>query len=184
MAVMSDLQEGILTRLKSKGLDVRQFAFKDLIDGTINLTRPAVNIVINSATAKKISMTAYSQVLTVSVILVVQELKGGTTGEGKRRSRTYDLIEALTDDLAIQNFGLPLENPMFPLGFNNLTNQQQAAVGIMMFEIRFWCSYLIRKQDDSADYGTLANVLLDYTLEPVDPAAQPPQAEDNLTLSI
>ena len=121
MGIMSDLQEAILTRLKDRGLDTNEIAYKDLIDGTINITRPAVNITFNDASVKKVTLTTYKFVTTISLILVVNWLRGGAQGEGQRKAKIYDLIEATSDYLVIQDFGLPLENPLFPMGFRNIT---------------------------------------------------------------
>jgi hypothetical protein len=181
--MMTELTEAILTRLKDRGLLTNEISFKDLIDGTININRPAVNITLNTASVKKVTVNTYKFVTMVSLILVVNWLKGGAQGEGQRKAKIYDLIESISNYLTIQDFGLALENPLFPTGFQNITTAKLAKAGYQLYELKFWCSWNVTKEEMYPGSVDLKSLVAQYTLEPVDAAAEPPQAEDILIVN-
>jgi hypothetical protein len=166
--MMIELTQKILDALKSQGLDTREIGFKDLIDGQLNLTRPAVNITINSATHKQVTMFTYKSVIVVTMILIIQNLRGGAQGEGQRKEAVYKLIESIEKYLTLQRWDLPLENPLIPQGTRNITSPQWAKAGYQLYELRFWTSYNIDWQSTEGDYGTLQQILAKYWLEPND----------------
>lgn len=165
--MLIELTEAILDSLKANGLDVREIGFKDLIDRQLNLTRPAVNISINQARAEQVTLTTYKYRLTVSLVIIFGHLMGGARGEGKRKEGIYKLIESISDFLTLQNFGLALENPMIPMGFRNITTYDVAKAGYQIYELQFWASYNVTKQDTD-DLGTLNSILAMYWLKPHD----------------
>jgi len=179
--MMTEVTQAILDRLKDRGLDVREIAFKDLIDGTINLTRPAVNITMNQASVKRVAVNTYKYVTIVSLILVVNHLKGGAIGDGQRKSKIYELIEGISNYLTLQDFGLALENPMIPMGFNNITTTTLAKVGYSLYELKFWCSWNVDKEE--LDSPIIESLLINYWLEPELTNAEPPQASDVVDLT-
>ena len=178
--MMADLATNIKDKLKSSGLDVKEIAYKDLIDKTINLTRPAVNIAINESRAEKVSMFSFKYKLTVSLALVVQSLKAGASGEAVRKEKIYDLIEAITDSLLLQRLDLDLENPLMPMGFRNITSYELARAGFQMYQLQFWCSYLHTRTTESYDgeYGPLKEILAKYWIKPNDAYTDPDRAEN------
>ena len=180
--MMTELSEAILTRLKDRGLDINEIAYKDLIDGTINISRPAVNITFNDSSIKKVTLETYKFVTTISLILAVNWLTGGAQGEGQRKAKIYDLIEATSGFLTIQDFGLGLENPLFPMGFRNITTAKLAKAGYQIYELKFWTSWNVTKEDMYPNSMSLEKLVLEYTLEPVLASAEPPQGSDNIVL--
>ena len=188
--MLIQLTQAILDRLKEHGLDVQEIGFKDLIDGTINLTRPAVNITVNNAVAKKVTLTTYKWVCTVSLLCIINVVKGGSQGEGLRKQRAYELVEAVSDYLCLQDFadklapqGLALENPLFLNAFTNITTPTLAKAGYQVYEVKYWTSYNVTKEDPYANSLELKSLVAQYTIVPEDAAAEPPQAEDVITLN-
>lgn len=180
---MSDLHAAILDSLKNNGLDVREIGAKDLIDGTINLTRPAVNITINQGNFSKVTLYTYKCRAYVSLIVVINRLRGGPTGEFQRKEAVYNLIESICNFITLQNFGLPLENPMIPDGFRNITTAVFAKAGYQLYELKFWTSWTVDMQDKD-DLGTIQSILAKYWLVPNDdPATDPDRAEDKIDLT-
>lgn len=179
--VMSDLHAAIIDSLKGQGLDVREIGAKDLIDGTINLTRPAVNITINEAGFSKVTLYTYKCKCVVSLILVINRLRGGATGEAQRKAAVYDLIESVAAYLTLQKLVPELENPLIPQGFRNITSQTFAKAGYQLYELRFWTSWTTEMGNpDGADLGTLQNILAKYWLTPDHPTTGPTDAEDDV----
>lgn len=181
--IMGKLQAAILDRLKDRGLDVREIAFKDLIDGTLNLTRPAANITFNNASAKKVTMYTWKYVTTISLLLVIQWLKAGPVGDAQRKQQIYDLIEGISNYLSMQDFGLELETPLYPLGFNNITTMKLAKAGYQLYELRFWTAWNVTKEDMYPNSLDLKTIVTEFTLEPEDANAEPPQGGDVIDLT-
>ena len=183
--MMIELTQAILQKLKDDGLDAREIGFKDLIDKTINLDRPAVNITINQATVKQVTLSTYKYILTVTLNIVFMDLKGGSAGEGRRKEGVYKLIEAISDSLILQKFGLELENGLYPLRFRNITTYDLAKAGFQVYALEFWCSYNVTYHDsEDADRGKLNTIVADYWLCPPDSTSMTPpsRAENYMTV--
>jgi len=164
--MISTIQESINQRLKDAGVDVEEINYKDLIAGTLNLRRPAVNVTINTASFEKIAQNyAYKAKLIVSLLIVFSHKRGGPTGEALRKEGTYNIIEALVNALMLEDFGY-LENPLIPQSFRNITTKEYAMAGYQLYQMNFWCSYIFTKIPGDTDYGTLQALLAQYYLEP------------------
>lgn len=166
--MISELVEGITKQLKADGLEIREVGFKDLVDGTINLTRPAVNVVVKTGDYQKVTLTSYKCRADVSVYIVFQDVRGGTAGDTRRREGVYKILEAVTQSLLLSDCGLDfLENPLFPVSFRNVTTAEYAKVGFQIYELMFWCSFIFEKTDRD-DLGYLNSLLVQYYLQPRD----------------
>lgn len=182
--MMAELATRIKDRLKASGLNTKEVAYKDLIDKTINLTRPAVNVTINQAEAQKVTLYCFKYRLTVTLTIVVQYLKAAPAGEAIRKEKVYDLIEAITDSLLLQKLGLDLENPLMPMGFRNVTPYDLAIAGYQLYTVNFWCSYNHKVSElIDGDYGELAEILAKYWIEPNDDPATDPDRAENLIVT-
>ena len=188
--MMIELTQAILDELKSNGLDVREIGFKDLttMQASMNLTRPAVNISINSATGQKIAVGLpqehYKWRLSVSLLILFPHLKGGVEGEARRKEGIYKIIEAISNILTGQTLGLELENPLLPESWRNITSMELAKAGFQAYELKFWCSFVVDMADKEGDYGTLSSILNQYWLVPNDnPLTDSTRASDLVTLN-
>ena len=172
-----ELTTGIRDYLKLGGLDVNEISFKDMIDGTMNLQRPAINVIVNSSTAEKVTINCWKYRMTVSLLLIIQNLKGSVLGDEARKKAIYQLIETISDSLTLQNFSLELENPLIPMGFRNITTQTYAKAGYQLYQLQFWCSYNVAKSDPDADASAISEIVASYFIMP---DAVTVQAQDNI----
>jgi hypothetical protein len=163
---MTEIHGAVIEKLKSSGLDVREISFKDLIDQTLNLSRPAVNVSINNADFRKVTINTWKVRTNVSLIVIFQHLKGGYEGEARRKEGIYKILDAIIQSLLLQNLGLDLENPLFPMSFRNITTLEYAKIGIQLYQITFWCSMNYERTTDDTDWGDLHSLLAEYYLEP------------------
>ena len=180
--MIPEIVEAITKQLKDDGLEIREVGFKDLVDGTINLTRPAVNVIVKSGDFQKVTMTSYKCRADVSVFVVFQDVRGGTQGDSRRRDGVHRILEAVVQSLMLSDLGLDfLENPLFPVSFRNVTNEKYAQAGFQIYECVFWCSFIFTKTDRD-DLGYLNSLLVKYYLEPRDYTGMigvtGPEAED------
>jgi hypothetical protein len=165
--MITEVSEAILDKLKASGLNVREIAFKDLIDRTINLDRPAVNVTINAGTFEKVTTTTYKSRLEVSMIVIFGWLRAGVTGEMQRKEGVYKLLEAIFQALCFQKLTQDMENPLMPSGFRNITTLEYAKAGYQLYQTTMWTTVNFTKTD-SDDQGTITSILAQYFLQPRD----------------
>ena len=157
-----EVTSSILDRLQKSGLDVRQVDFKDLIDKKINLTRPAVNITVNTGVFEKVTLTTYKNWLEVSLIVVFQHLKD----EAHRKEGIYNILDAISASLVVQRpYGL-MENVLIPVSFRNITSQEYSVAGVQLYQLNFKTSVTYTFDNRLDDQGSLKSLILNYYLEP------------------
>lgn len=166
--MMAEIVRAVLDKLKSDGLDTKEIGFKDLIDKRVNLSRPAVNLIINVADHQKVTAYTYKTKAVLSLLVLFQLQNQSPTADAIRKEGCYKIIEALEQSLLLQKLGLPLENGFYPMGFRNITTPQLAAAMYQLYELKFWCAYNTTYNDDPTDFGTLTSILAKYYLEPRD----------------
>lgn len=168
--MISAIIEGALTKLKEAGLDIMEFNYKDLIDKTINLNRPAINAIINQSSIKPIARSTYAPVfkhdIRLSLLLLIHYIGSTAEKTGKRKSLIYDLIESIHHELTNEDFGLGLENPLFPSGWRNITTFELAEAQYQLYQIDFNCSFVIEPDSKDTVIGDLRTILAQYSLEP------------------
>ena len=164
--MIAQITRGILDRLKSAGIDIREINFKSLKDGTVNLVRPAVNITVNTSKFQKVTHNVYKNILAVSLLIVVNTPKAGVTGEGRRAEITFDIIDKIVKALMFQYLGLPLENPTWPVSLRNITPAAYAGAGYTIYQLIITCSYNFKRDDSVDDLGVLNSLLAQYYIEP------------------
>lgn len=174
MAVIADMCEkicrAVLSELNAAGVETKQIAFQEMQDRNVGaLVRPAVNISINSAVFKKITLTTYKCITGLTLYLMVSD--PGVEGEERARFMVLSLIEAMIDALFLKKLGLELElqDPLLPLGFNNVTDEKYAGAGYQLYELKFSTSFNFEKDPDADDEGLLASIVTGYFLQdPID----------------
>lgn len=180
-SIMAQLVDAILKGLKDNGIEVQDIGAKDLIDGTINLANPAVNITINSAESSQVTMFTWKWVFILSMIIVFPYRKAGPKGEFVRKEKVYQLIEAISAFVQGQKFGLPLSNYLELKRFKNITTAAYAKAGYQIYNVDFQSAFNVEAvQADLADEGTLSKIVADYWICPPDSTSftPPPRAED------
>jgi hypothetical protein len=157
------ISEKILEHLNKNGLDVQDIDFKQLVDRqTGSIMRPKVNVSIDSGTHKKVTMTTYKQIPVISLFIVVQNLGG----EKKARFASYKLLDAIVDNLLITDLGLPLQDKLTPLNFQNITDEAYAGAGFSLYQIDFSCSFnYTADPEDSVDEGELLKIVNTYYVD-------------------
>ena len=160
--MITDLSLKILDRLNAAGIQTNQIDFKEIVDRQVGaLERPAVNISVNQSSFQKVTLTKYKAALTISLLLLIQDVGG----ERERRFKIYDLIEAIIGSLILQDFGLNLQDPIRPLAFNNVTDKMFSDAGYAIYQIDFYSSFIFEKEKAAEDdYGPLRTIVSDYFL--------------------
>lgn len=152
---MQSISEAILSYLENAGIDTRQIDYKEIIDRSVgSLQRPAVNISISSGAWQKITLDTKKVNLNVSLLILVQNIKG----EKERRFEIYALIEAIADALFIVSLDLELQDLLEPVSFTDVTDTRFADAGYQLMQMQFTCSYNYRQvQEDEGILRTLVN---------------------------
>jgi hypothetical protein len=163
------VSNGILNKLKSAGLKVDQIDFNELVDrNTGALERPVVNISINAGAFQKVTLTTYKQSVIVSLFIMIQHLGS----EESRRFMSYRLVSAIAKVLLLEKLGLPLQDSLKPMSFNNVTDAKYGAAKYLIYQLDLSCSFNIHK-DTEKDLGELETIVNHYFLQdPVDDGVQ------------
>lgn len=160
--MISAICRKILDKLNTSGIDVQQTTLRDLVNRKVNLRRPAANIAVNSATFTPITMTTYSVVLEISLIVVLQNLKS----EEHARIEVYDILDSIIQAFLLTDLGLDLQDPLTPASFRNITDQKYAEAGFEIYQLNMRCAYNVTKESDEEDWGILTSILTKYYLQP------------------
>lgn len=168
MAVIAEMSEkvcrAVLNELNASGVETKQLSFQQMRDRKIGaLSRPAINISINSATFKKITLTTYKCVTGLTLYLMVSNLSLRYEEQG--RFIILRLLEAIIDALFLKKLGLELQDPLLPLGFNNVTDEDYAGRGYQLYELKFSTSFNFEKDPDVSDEGLLRTIVTQYFLQ-------------------
>lgn len=154
----------ILFRLREAGLKADSIQFNELVDRKVgSLAKPAINVSINTGNFQKVTMSTYKKICVVSIFLIVTELRG----EDKRRNMLYELLTGIAKILHLNKLDLPLQDPLKPVSFANVTDDKFMAAGMLIYELTMSCSYNIDFEHEE-DLGELESIQNYYYLQ--DPA--------------
>ena len=161
--MISDICRAILDKLNTAGIDVRQIELRDLVNRTLSLRGPAVNVAVDAATMTPLTVNSvYKVTLDISLILVLKNLKG----EESARLESQDILDALIQAFTLTDLGLELQDPLVPTSFRNITDKEYADGGFQLYQLNLRCSYNVEKESDEEDWGILTSILTKYYLQP------------------
>lgn len=166
--IIVKIVDGIAQRLNEGGIEVTHIDETQLWNNTAgNLSRPAINISVNSGNFEILTQREYKNRLAITLYLYVSDLS--LRGEKQRRHKIYDLIDAIILCLFMQKLGLKLQDPLIPTNYSNITDTETAGAGYLRYQIDFECSYNFKHTpDDEQDLGRLKTIVCDYYLQPDD----------------
>lgn len=160
--MISDICRAILDKLNTAGIDVRQIELRDLVNRTLSLRGPSVNVAADAGALTPLTMTTYKVTLDVSLIIVLKHLGG----EEKARLETQDILDALIQAFTLTDLGLELQDPLVPSSFRNITDKEYADAGFQMYQLVLRCAYNVTKESTEEDWGILTSILTKYYLQP------------------
>lgn len=156
-----EISNRILFHLRKNGLKANSIEFNELVDRKVGaLSEPAINISINTGNFQKVTMTTYKKICVVSIFLIVSELRG----ESKRRFLLYSLLNGICKILLLNRLDLPLQDPLKPVSFANVTDDKFMSAGILIYELTMSCSYNIDFEVEE-DLGELESIYNYYYLQ-------------------
>jgi len=168
--MLADIEEKIQIRIEEKITGV-----KDVAVGKkrLALGAPSTFIAISGGTYRKIGQVSFKHEVSIFLSVEFKNLKG----EEERRKGIYPIIEAIILTLTLQTLGLTID-PLLPVNLQNVTEEDDAKQGLIVFQIEFKTGYMIEAVSDEV-ITDLLKVGLNYYLKPGDDAVD---ASDTLTL--
>jgi len=155
----------VLERLKASDIDINDIDFQAILDKkNMPIKKPKVNISVDTGAFKKITMRKYKAKIIISLILVVFNLRG----EKQRKTSNYDLIDAIIDDLFLEKLGLDLQDPIAPVAFSNITDEDFDNAGYSLYQLDFTCSYNFFKTAVTGDKGELSSIVSRFFVDDTD----------------
>lgn len=167
--MLADIETKIVERIKAKVTQPRDV---DIHKAHSALITPAVFVVIGNG---RFSKVAQKIKLEASVYITV-EFKN-MKGEEERRKGIYPIFEAIVACLIFQNLGLSID-PLVPVNFQNITEEEEAKAGKILFQAEFKTGFIIDEVSDEV-VTDLLKVGLNYYLKPGDDVSD---SSDTVTL--
>ena len=161
--MIKSIVDKIAEKLKTGGLEISSVDFSELVNRTTGaISKPVANISINSGKFKKITLTTFQNEITISIYLMVQELRG----EGMCRQVVSELIDGIVQLLLMDDLDGTLQEKLSPSTFTNVTDQKYSDAGYLIYKIDFYCSYNITATGkDEDNRGMLKGIFNKYYLD-------------------
>ena len=168
--MLADIEEKIQTRIKEKITGVKDVAVGK---NRLALATPSTFIAISGGTYKKIGQVSFKHEVSIFLSVEFKNLRG----EEERRKGIYPILEAIILTLTLQTLGLTID-PLLPVNLQNVTEEDDAKAGLIVFQIEFKTGYMIAAVSDEV-ITDLLKVGFDYYLKPGDAISD---ASDIVTL--
>jgi len=141
------------------------------------LSLPQIDVIIGGGKFKREGQR-WMAVVTVYVVVTFQNLRN----EQDRRHGIYPIVEGIVQRLTERKLELSV-TPLIPQAMDNITTEDEAKAGRVLFQIPFETSFVLQLKTDDADAPDLLRLGLNYYLKPSDkgPDADP-DVSDLLTL--
>lgn len=165
---LSDIERGVIDRLKSKGLSVNLFEIKK--DTDIVRMTPAVRSVIADGKFTPIGQISYRVDVNLYVIVIFKNL----SDEESRRKGVYPILKGVLSILGGQDLGLKIDE-LTPVSFREITNDRDEESGLIVFQVVLTTRFSIEKVSDE-QAADLITIGINYYLDPAkaaDPDAVP-----------
>lgn len=161
MVMLAQIEDAIGAVLSGAGLNVSPLS-SDLPDDLS--TAPVVYIATNKARyERRPTQCSVKQTVTVALTVVFKAMDGAKV----LRRGIYPVLEGILGLLTLQKLGLALQDPLVPVGFQNVTDDELLAAGVMVFVLEFELSVIVQ-QVDSETAVDLLRIGLSYNLRPDD----------------
>lgn len=168
--MLAEIEEKIQLRIKEKITGVKDV---DIGKARGGLVSPSVFVAISGGTYKKIGQVSFKHEVSIFLSVEFKNLKG----EEERRKGIYPILEAVILTLTLQTLGLTID-PLLPENLQNVTEENDAKAGLIVFQIEFKTGYMIDAVSDEV-ISNLLKVGFDYYLKPGDDVTD---ASDVVTL--
>lgn len=155
--MLTEIEKKTVERLKAKGLNANLVEIDSGKKKTIIKT-PAVLCHIESGKLAKVGNK-----IRVDVDMYLSMIFRNFMDEEERRKGIYPIIEGTIGILSFNKLGLDI-GPLVPVGFNNVTNEEDIDRGLIVFYIHFRTFYYIEKIDDE-EAGQLLTIGIKYYLQ-------------------
>jgi len=153
-------------------LSIREIAVKSGATGQAN---PAVYVYIEDGEFRKADLDGFNVGINIYLTIKFKNLRN----EKQRRHGIYPILQGILEALTLQDLGLEIE-PLKPKAFGNITTDNQAVAGILVFQMAFETDYYLAKIEEESIID-LFKIGLGYYLQwPSDDGIK--DSEDLITL--
>jgi len=140
--MIAAIEEAIIARLTAKA---QRLAYVDIPKGGSCLVAgPSYMLSTRKGEASNPCVGSLKQSVSLSLWLVVPNLRG----DAARRKGAYPLIEAVSQLLFLETLELDIA-PLKYTGFIDVTEPEELAAGIGIYQLDFSTSYTVRKAEEA-----------------------------------
>jgi len=165
--MLSAIEEAAVARIQSTLAEAA--GHLEIKRGIEGIAQPAVYVSAEEGSFRKVTSDTYGQETIVWVDIVFADLQS----EAQRRKGIYPILQGIVQCLLLQKLDLAIA-PIVPVGFWNMTTQEQKERGLIAYSLKLRTEYNIKKLDEETALDLL-KVGLAYYL------GEEEAAEDTLT---
>lgn len=167
---IAEIEDAVLSRLQNAGLGVRL----EIQKGSAGIPQPAVHLSTDMGRFEKVSQNTTKWIVVLSLDVVFKNFRT----EKDRRRGLYPILHGIVSYLSQQTLSLAIA-PLAPKTFRNVTTEEDAAAGEIVYLLEFETSFNVTRMEDEQAVD-LITVGLSYLNQPGDQVAD---ASDTVTLS-
>jgi len=159
--MLADIETKVAERLNLKLAEPKRVAVDEAHTA---LSVPMIDVVVGGGAFSRTAQR-YRLAASVYVVVTFQNLRGTKD----RRQGVYPILEAVLAVLIGQKLGLEID-PLAPKRLDNITSQEEATDGKVVFQIEFETGFIVEPLSDE-QVVNLLKVGLNYYLKPGDDTA-------------
>lgn len=156
------LEQAILDRLNDNGILTKVFDYRTDTDPRKQFV-PTVFCSIEGAEFTPGDDDNFFQQVAIFLRPTFKAIKN----ESVRRKGIYPVLEGIIQLFQLQNLGLGIQ-PIQPRKFQNVTSEEDAEYGEIIYEIELWTQYEVGKAAADPAVADLLEIAIDYFLNPDD----------------
>lgn len=172
--MLTDIENAIVEQLNEKLTGANKVSV-DEAHSNLALNVPVVDVIVGGGTFTHTTLTQYKLKTQVYVIVTFQHLRS----VADRRKGVYPILQAILGLLIGQKFGLKID-ALAPRRLDNITGEQEAEEGKIVFQIEFETGFVITPLSDEELVDLLTIGLNYYLQDPADDDVV--DASDEVTL--
>ena len=156
--MLVELEQAILDKLNAAGINTKIFDYRTDPDPR-KQNVPIVFCSIEAAEFTPADDDKFFQEVSIFLRVLFKAIRG----EAVRRTGIYPVLEGVVQALQLQKLGLAIQ-AIEPREFANVTDEEDARRGDIVYEIQFWTRYEVDKADADPETATLLEIAIDYFL--------------------
>lgn len=155
ISLISEVAEKIKQKLVQANIPFDNVGFDQITRRDLPTSFCTADIAIKSGTFEKLHMNTRALNLSISIYLLINNLRS----EGAGRFKIYDLIDGVTRYLILSDLGLQLVRRVDGSSFNDITDDDFLHKGYTLYELMFDCKICFEEKSEDECVNDLLKII-------------------------